>query len=116
MWILKHGSGKWGASGECWKVLLSGGYVELGGGADSASVVMVHCAWRKFKGLLMVSNVVKRNRLRWLGHVLQKDDTHTHGDWVKKSMSYEVEGMRRRGIRLRTTWSHVVERDMREHG
>ena len=29
-------------------------------------------------------------------------------------MSYEVEGVRGRG-RPRTTWSHVVERDMRGH-
>ena len=40
----------------------------------------------------LVSDVVKRNRLRWLGHVLRNDD----GDWVKKSMSYEVEGVRGR--------------------
>ena len=37
--------------------------------------------------------------------VLWADD----GDWVKKGMSYEVEGVRGRG-RPRTTWSHVVER------
>ena len=42
--------------------------------------------------------------MRWLGHVLRKDD----GDWVKKSMSYEVEGVRGKG-RPRTMWSHVVE-------
>ena len=34
-------------------------------------------------GIEMVTDVVKRNWLRWLGHVLRKDD----GDWVKKSMS-----------------------------
>ena len=62
-------------------------------------------------GIELVSDVVKQNRLRWLGHVLRKDD----GDWVKKNMSYEVEGVRGRG-RPRTMWSHVVERDMRERG
>ena len=41
--------------------------------------------------------------MRWLGHVLLDD-----GDWVKKSMSYEVEGVRGRA-RLKTTWRHVVE-------
>ena len=42
----------------------------------------------------LVSDVVKRNQLRWLGHGLRKDD----GDWVKKSMSYEVrEGEEGRG-------------------
>ena len=37
--------------------------------------------------------MLKQNRLRWLGHVLRKDDD----DWVKKSMSYEVEGVRGKG-------------------
>jgi len=32
--------------------------------------------------------LLQRNRLRWYGHVLQKEDT----DWVKKCMEYEVEG------------------------
>ena len=52
-----------------------------------------------------VSDVVKWNRLRWLGHVLQKNDD----DWVKKSMSYEVEGSRGRA-RPKMTWSQVVKR------
>ena len=56
-----------------------------------------------------MSDAVKWNRLRWLGHVLQKDDD----DWVKKIMSFEVEGKRGQG-RLMMTWSQVVERDMRE--
>ena len=62
-------------------------------------------------GIELVSDVIKRNRLKWLGHVLRKDD----GDWVKRSMSLEVEGTRGRG-RSRMTWSQVVERDMRECG
>ena len=32
--------------------------------------------------------VLQQNRLRWYGHVLQKEDD----DWVKKCMEYEVEG------------------------
>ena len=60
-------------------------------------------------GIESVSDAVKRNRLRWLGHVLRKDDD----DWVKKIMSFEVEGKRGRG-RPRMTWSQVVEKDMRE--
>ena len=43
---------------------------------------------RERMGIESVSDAVKRNRLRWLGHVLQKDDD----DWVKKIMSFEVEG------------------------
>jgi len=30
--------------------------------------------------------ILQQNRLRWYGHVLQKEDT----DWVKKCMEYEV--------------------------
>ena len=63
---------------------------------------------RERMGIELVSDVIKRNQL---GHVLQKDD----GDWVKRSMSLEVEGTRGRG-RPRMTWSQVVERDMRECG
>jgi len=37
--------------------------------------------------------VLQQNRLRWYGHVLQKDDD----DWVKKCMEHEVEGSRPRG-------------------
>ena len=54
----------------------------------------------------LVSDVVKQNRLRLAGHVLRKDD----GDWVKKSMSYEVECVRERKV------EDDVERDMRERG
>ena len=42
------------------------------------------------------SNVVKRNRLGWLGHVILRKD---YGHWMKKCMLYEVE--RVRGIRGR---------------
>ena len=38
---------------------------------------------------------------------------HGKKEWVKKIMSFEVEGKRGQG-RLRMTWSQVVERDMRE--
>ena len=66
---------------------------------------------RERMGIESVSDAVKRNRLRWLGHVLQKDDD----DWVKKIMSFKVEGKRGWG-RPRMTWSQVVEKDMRECG
>ena len=66
---------------------------------------------REIMGIESVSDAVKRNRLRWLGHGLRKDD----GDWVKKIMLFEQEGKRGRGS-LRMTWSLVVERDMRECG
>ena len=37
--------------------------------------------------------ILQQNRLRWYGHVLQKEDT----DWMKKCVEYEVEGSRPRG-------------------
>ena len=64
---------------------------------------------RERMGIESVSDAVKWNRLRWLGHVLQKDDD----DWVKKIMLFEVEGKRGWG-RPRMTWSQVVERDITE--
>ena len=66
---------------------------------------------RERMGIESVSDVVKQNRLKWLGHVQQKDDD----DWVKKIMSFEVEGKRGWG-RPRMTWSQVVAMDMRECG
>jgi len=50
-------------------------------------------------GLDDIILVLQRNRLRWYGHVLRKEDN----DWVKKCMEYEVEGARPRG-RSKTTW------------
>ena len=53
-----------------------------------------------------IALVLQQNRLRWYGHVLQKDDD----DWVKKCMEYEVEGQRPRG-RPKTTWREVIRED-----
>jgi len=50
--------------------------------------------------------ILAQNRLRWYGHVLQKEDT----DWVKKCMEYEVKGSRPRG-RPKRTWREVVQKD-----
>ena len=58
-----------------------------------------------------ISNVMRRSRLRWMGHVLRKEGN----DWVKKSMEVTVEGSRGRG-RLKMTWEKVVERDMKVVG
>ena len=48
--------------------------------------------------------ILQQNRLRWYGHVLQKEDT----DWVKKCTEYEVEGSRPRG-RPKRTWKEVCK-------
>ena len=52
-----------------------------------------------------IISVLQRNRLRWYGHVLRKEDN----DWVKKCMEYEVEGTRPRG-RPKKTWREIVEK------
>jgi len=48
---------------------------------------------RERLGIVEIILILQQNRLRWYGHVLQKEDT----DWVKKCMEYEVEGSRPRG-------------------
>ena len=55
-----------------------------------------------------ISDVMRCNRLRWMGHVLRKEGN----DWVKKSMEMTVEG---RG-RPKMTWEKVFERDMKVRG
>jgi len=50
--------------------------------------------------------ILQQNKLRWYGHVLQKEDT----DWVKKCMEYEVEGSSLRG-RPKRMWREVVQKD-----
>ena len=56
-----------------------------------------------------IISVLRRNRLRWYGHVLRKED------WVKKCMEYKVEGTRPRG-RPKKTWRQIVEKDCRARG
>ena len=46
--------------------------------------------------------ILQPNRLRWYGHVLQKEDTDC--------MKYEVESSRPRG-RPKRTWREVVQKD-----
>jgi len=53
---------------------------------------------RERLGVDDIALVLQQNRLRWYGHVLQKDD-----DWVKKCMEYEVQGPR-----PKRTWREVV--------
>jgi len=45
-----------------------------------------------------IALVLQQKRLRWYGHVLQKE----YDDWVKKCIEYEVEGPRPRGRPKRT--------------
>jgi len=69
---------------------------------------------KELRGRLELDDIIselQRNRLRWYGHVLQKEDN----DWVKKCMEYEVEGTRPRG-RPKKTWREIVEKDCIAHG
>ena len=68
---------------------------------------------RERLGIEKIGDVMRRSRLRWMGHVLRKKED----DWVRKSMKMEVEGSRGRGRgRPRMTWEKVVERDMKARG
>src|SRR5260221_13437717 len=66
---------------------------------------------RERMGVEAIGVVVKRNRLRWFGHVERNDDC----DWVKGCTVLEVEGTRPRG-RPKKKWMEVVKRDMKEMG
>jgi len=52
------------------------------------------------------SSTVRRNTLRWYGHILRKDDK---GDWVRKCLAYEVESAQPRG-RPKKTCKEVAGR------
>jgi len=56
-------------------------------------------------------SVLQRNRLRWYGDVLRKEDN----DWAKKCMAYEMEGARPRG-RPKKTPREIVEKDRQVRG
>lgn len=62
-------------------------------------------------GIVAVGVVVRRNRLRWFGHVERKEEE----DWVKRCTVFEVEGIGLKG-RPRKTWGEVVRRDMQRLG
>jgi len=49
---------------------------------------------RERLGLDDIISELQQNRLRWYGHVFQKQDN----DWVKKCMEYEVESLQTRGL------------------
>ena len=66
---------------------------------------------RKSLGFKDIDEVMRRSRLRWMGHVLRKDKD----DWVRRSMEIVIEG--KRGVeRPRMTWVKAVESDKRAKG
>ena len=66
---------------------------------------------RELLGLEPVSLMMKKSRLRWFGHVEWKDDN----DWVKRCVTWEVEGIRQRG-RPKKSWWDCVKNDMESLG
>ena len=51
-----------------------------------------------------ISDVVRRGRLHWFGHVEHK----TEQDWAKKVLRFEVDGKRLRG-RPRKIWMKAIK-------
>ena len=62
-------------------------------------------------GVESIVEVVRRNRLRWFGHVQRKSDD----DWVKRCAMLEVEGRKPKG-RPKKTWMDTVKMDMKPLG
>src|SRR5260221_14462065 len=74
-------------------------------------VVLFCIMLRERMGVEAIGAVMKRNRLRWFGHVERKDDC----EWVKGCTVLEVEGPKPRG-RPKKMWMEVVKRGMKEMG
>jgi len=64
---------------------------------------------RKRLGIVSVSSMMSRRRLRWFGHIERKNAN----DWVSACRELEVTGERGRG-RGRKTWKGCVADDMRK--
>lgn len=66
---------------------------------------------RREMDLENIVSVIRRQRLRWFGHIQRKRDT----EWPKKVMELQVEGTRVAG-RQKKTWRNVVDEDLRRVG
>ena len=62
-------------------------------------------------GIDCVSDLVRRSRLIWFGHVIRKDDQQ----WLRKCMDFKVDGSAGRG-RPRKSWLECVNDDMKKFG
>ena len=60
---------------------------------------------RELLGLEPVSLMIKKSRLRWFVRVEHEEDN----DWVKRCMTWEVEGIRQRGRPWKTWWDCVKD-------
>jgi hypothetical protein len=65
---------------------------------------------RQRLGLEDMQSVLRKRRLRWLGHVERHE-----GEWIKKCTELKITGQVGSG-RPKKTWKEVVEKDMREVG
>ena len=62
-------------------------------------------------GIDYVSDLVRRSRLKWFGHVVRKHDQQ----WVRKCMDFKVDGSAGTS-RPRKSWLECVNNDMRKFG
>ena len=62
-------------------------------------------------GIDPISDVMRRERLRWLGHTERKEEEN----WLRKVQSLEIPGKVPSGG-PRKTWKHVVDDDLRRTG
>ena len=58
-----------------------------------------------------VVQMTKVNRMRWLGHVLRRDDGHV----LRKVLEFEVKGKRKQG-RPKKTWKILMEKGSKSVG
>src|SRR5580693_2274187 len=63
---------------------------------------------RQRLGLEDMQSVLRKRRLRWLGHVERHE-----GEWIKKCTELKITGQAGSG-RPKKTWKEVVEKDMTE--
>ena len=66
---------------------------------------------RREMGLENIIDVIRRQRLRWFGHVQRKNDA----EWTKKVTKLDIVGNRAAG-RQKKTWRNVVDEDLRRVG
>ena len=58
-----------------------------------------------------IAEVIRRNRLRWFGHVERRDELC----WIKRIETLQVDGDGVKG-RPRKRWREVLKEDMRKKG
>ena len=66
---------------------------------------------RKAAGVVSITEKLREARLRWVGHVVRREEE----SWIQKAKKEPVRGRRSRG-RQRLRWSDVVKRDMEVKG